>query len=120
MLIHVTCQLFNKVCEILSIICPIFIGVFGSFGLSTKEPYTIIICLSCIGIGVGICAHLPWYRVRHKNFIFGTNMHICPPYMHIKYLVILTCSFKWQPFWYFSLICYPAQKDSHRDFISHT
>ena len=32
----------------------------------------------------------PWHRVRHRNFIFGTHMHICPPYMHIKYLVILT------------------------------
>ena len=27
--------------------------------------------------------------------------------------------FKWQPFLYFSLICYPAHISSHRDFISH-
>ena len=27
--------------------------------------------------------------VRHRNFIFGIHMHTCPPYMHIKYLVIL-------------------------------
>ena len=39
--------------------------------------------------------------------------------MHIKYLVILTCSFKWHPFWYFSLICHPAHIDRHRDFILH-
>ena len=32
----------------------------GSFGLSTKEPYTVMICLSCIiGDNVCICAHLP-------------------------------------------------------------
>ena len=35
----------------------------------------------------------PWHRVRHRNFTFGTHVHICPPYMHIKYLVILMCSF---------------------------
>ena len=35
----------------------------------------------------------PWYRVIHRNFIFGIPMHMCPPYMHIKYLVILMCSF---------------------------
>ena len=35
----------------------------------------------------------PWHMIRHRNFIFGTHMHICPPHMHIKYLVILTCSF---------------------------
>ena len=28
-----------------------------------------------------------------RNFIFGTHLHICPPCMHIKYLVILTCDF---------------------------
>ena len=39
-----------------------------------------------------------WHRVIHRYFIFGTHMHICPPYMHIKYLVILTQVFKWQPF----------------------
>ena len=33
--------------------------VFGSFGLPTKEPYTIMLCPSCIiGVGVGVCAHL--------------------------------------------------------------
>ena len=35
----------------------------------------------------------PWHRVRHRNFIFGIHVHIYPPCMHIKYLVILTCSF---------------------------
>ena len=34
--------------------------IFGSFGLSTKEPYTIMRCPSCIvSVGiVGVCAHL--------------------------------------------------------------
>ena len=62
----------------------------------------------------------PCHRVRHRNFIFGTHMHICPPHMHIKYLVILTfVLFKWHQFWYFSLICYPAHFGSHRHFTSH-
>ena len=36
----------------------------------------------------------PWHRVRHRNFLFGIHMHICPQYMHIKYLVVLTCIFQ--------------------------
>ena len=36
--------------------------IFGSFGLSTKEPETIMNCLSslvfCV-VGVSVCAHLP-------------------------------------------------------------
>ena len=41
--------------------------------------------------------------------------HICTPNIIWFWLVV----FKWQPFWYFSLICYPAHIGSHRDFISH-
>ena len=45
----------------------ILILIFDSFGLSTKEPNTIMNCLSCvivigigvIGVGIVICAHLP-------------------------------------------------------------
>ena len=59
----------------------------------------------------------PWHRVIHRNFIFGIPMHICHPHMHIKYLVIPTCSFL--VFWNFSLIYYSALRDSHRDFILH-
>ena len=62
--------------------------VFGSFGLSTKEPYIIMLCLLCIGVGI-ICAHLLWHMVRHRNI----HMYICPPYVHIKYLMIVICSF---------------------------
>ena len=35
----------------------------------------------------------PWHMVTHRSFIFGTPMHIYSPYMHIKYLAILTGSF---------------------------
>ena len=33
------------------------------------------------------------HRIKHTNFIFRTHLYLCPPHMHIKYLVILTCSF---------------------------
>ena len=36
----------------------------------------------------------PWHMVRHRNFVFGLHVHICPLYMHNKYLMILTS----QPF----------------------
>ena len=62
----------------------------------------------------------PWHRVRHRNFIFIIHMYLCLPYIHINYLVIVTCIFKWKPFWYFSLIYYTDYKDSHTDFISHS
>ena len=71
-----------------------YFTVFGSFGLSTKEPYTTMDCPSCVLVGIGIrvgigvcvciiiiCAHPHWHRVRHRNFTFGKPMHICPPYM---------------------------------------
>ena len=93
-------------------------GIFGSFGLSTKEPYTIMLCRWCHWHASSVHTS-PSHKVRHRNFIFGTHIHICPPYMHIKYLVILACIFNWQPFWYFSLICCPVHTDSHRDFILH-
>ena len=35
----------------------------------------------------------------NRNFIFGTHTHLCPSHMHIKYLVILTCSFKMAAIW---------------------
>ena len=35
----------------------------------------------------------PSHGVRRANFIFGTHMHLCSSYVHIKYLVILACSF---------------------------
>ena len=49
-------------------------------------------CIS-IGFGMGICVDLPYiYKIRHNGFIFGTTIHQRASHMHIKYLVILTCS----------------------------
>ena len=72
-------------------VCHVFI--FGSFGLSTKEPYTIMLCPSSSLASSSSVHTSPWDMVTHRNFILGTHVHICPPYMHIKYLMILTCSF---------------------------
>ena len=63
----------------------------GSFGLSTKELYTIVLCPSSWALALLSVHTSPSHRIRHRNFIFGTHMHLCPPHMHIKYLVILTC-----------------------------
>ena len=51
------------------------IRVFGSLGLSTKEPY--VICF----VRQRLCSP-PDHRVRHRNFIFGTNMHMPLVYAH--------------------------------------
>ena len=48
---------------------------------------------SALAVALSSVHTSPWYMGRHRNFILGTHMHICPPYMHIKYLMILTCSF---------------------------
>ena len=53
----------------------------------------------------------------HRNFIFDMNMQICLWYMVITFLVILTCSFKLQAFWYFSLIFSHIHIDQNRNFI---
>ena len=39
------------------------------------------------------CTALLATGFKIEKFIFGMNMHIYPQYMHIKYLVILACSF---------------------------
>ena len=56
--------------------------LFGSFGLSTKEPYTIMLCpllasalASLVLVSVLASVHAsPWHRIRHRNFIFGAHM----------------------------------------------
>ena len=68
---------------------------------STKRAYVIMICPSCVVV-IRCRHHLasastsvhspPSHRIQDRNFIFSMNMHMCPQYMHIKYLVILTCS----------------------------
>ena len=63
----------------------------------------------------------PWHMVRHRNFILGTHMHICPLYMHIKYLMILTCSFKMGAIlaFFFDLLSCP-HRQSQRLHITYT
>ena len=49
-------------------------------------------------------------------------VHICTYVSHMYISNILWfwhVIFKWQLFCYFSLICYPVNIDSHRDFMSH-
>ena len=60
--------------------------VFGSFSLSIEEPYTIMLCPLLLALVFVLSVHPLWHRVRHRNFIFCIHMHI-------KYFVILTCSF---------------------------
>ena len=129
-------------------------SIFDSFGLSTKESYTVMLCPSSLASAsllslVSASVHTsPCNRVRYRNFtfgiggsrgggcrmhahptgsnsfifayifakkcpcrgsmppqwvhaspweildlpLFGIHMHRCPPNMHIKYLVIMTCS----------------------------
>ena len=50
-------------------------------------------CWHCSALASTSMHTSPWHLVRCRNFIFCIHMHICPPHMHIKYLVILTCSF---------------------------
>ena len=63
----------------------------------------------------------PWHVVRHRNFILGTHMHICPPYMYIKYLMILTCGFKMAAIlvFFFDLLSCP-HRQSQRLHITYT
>ena len=69
---------------------------FWLFGSSTREPYTIILCASTSWVSLVsslVSVHtFPCHRIRHRNFIFDILMYMCPPYMHIRYLVILICN----------------------------
>ena len=84
------------------------VGLLEGFWLiwySTKRAYVIMICPSCIVVvrhqrrhrpalvSLASVHSPPSHRIQDRNFIFNMNMHMCPQYMHIKYLVILTCSF---------------------------
>ena len=60
-----------------------------------------------------VCVHSsPWHRVRHRSFMFGTHMHLCPSHTHIKYLAILTCSFQMAAILvlFFDLLCCPYRQ----------
>ena len=67
--------------------------IFGPFGLSTKEHYTIMLCPSSLAFASSSVHTSLCHGVSRRNFIFSLHMNICLPYMHITYLVILTCSF---------------------------
>ena len=51
--------------------------IFGSFGLSTKELYTIINCPSCVIIGVGVCIPPPGteLNIETSYFMSSINAH---------------------------------------------
>ena len=63
---HLTFYNFNKYKNDLKMIHLLKLRIFGSFGLSTKEPYTVMnwpLCVIIIGVSIGgvsisICAHL--------------------------------------------------------------
>ena len=62
----------------------------------TKEPYAIMNCPLSLLLASSLASSVhtsPWHKVRHRNFIFDIHMHMYTPCMHIKYLMILTCSF---------------------------
>ena len=94
--------------------------LFGSFGLSTKEPCTVH-ALSVVVIGVDIvCAHLSWPQVQtQKLHIWYRYAPMSLMYVHQIFndsdLQFLNGSY----FWHFSSICYPAHTDSQRDFMLH-
>ena len=71
----------------------LMIVILGSIGLSTKVPCTIMLCPSSLASPLVSVHTSPCHRVRHRDFIFSIHMYTCPPYMHIKYFVILICSF---------------------------
>ena len=65
-----------------------------------QRAYTIMLCQSLlVSLSVLVSVLLsvyspPSHIVRHRNFIFGVNMYICPQYVYIKYLMILTYCFQ--------------------------
>ena len=61
-------------------------GLFCSFGLSTKEPYTIMLCPSyvvmCRCPVFSPAYSPPSHMARHRNFIFGKYAHMLLVYAH--------------------------------------
>ena len=53
--------------------------VFGSYGLSTKEPYKIMLCPSSLvalaSLSLLSVHTFPCHRAIHRDFIFCTHMH---------------------------------------------
>ena len=100
----------------LSLFVPFYGAMDFYFGINTNNAGSVFFDLSSRDVVLGFLAHLvyqpkslmqscfvrrassasfsvhtsPSHRFKHRNFIFGIHVHICPPNMHIKYLVILT------------------------------
>ena len=83
--------------------------------------YTIMNCPSCVGLVVGIiCGQSSWSRVLIiETSYFADNVHMCPQFMHMNYLVNFTYFFKWLPLSYL-IIGFPPYVHNHRTFIFHT
>ena len=59
------------------------IVIFGSFVLSAKEPYTIMLCPSLLSLSASVLASLlsmysaPYHMVKPRNFTPDVNMYPC-------------------------------------------
>ena len=71
----------------------VFFGAFWLIWFINQRAYTTMLC-PLLSVSLSCVYSPPSHIVRHRNLIFGVNMYTCPEYMHIKYLVILTCSFQ--------------------------
>ena len=58
------------------------------------------------------------YEAVTSLFRMRLFAHMSPKYVY-QIFSDSDIVFIWHPFWYFSLICYPAHLDSHRDFMLH-
>ena len=65
--------------------------------------------------------HTPSDIVRYRAFIFSMNIYMCPWYMHMKYLVILTYSFEIVAILVLlsDLLSYVTGSLSNRNYVSH-
>ena len=75
------------------VICTV---LFGSFGLSTKEPYTIMLYPSSLTLALlaSLASSSSVHRVRHRNFIFGIHMHMLHKSPSFFYC-LLSCLHMW-------------------------
>ena len=74
----------SMVCgTVLHIIWECRMNLFAQYGLLTKEPLgTIMLCpllLVLLSVSLSLSVYSPpSHMVRHRNFIFGVNMYMCP------------------------------------------
>ena len=97
-----------------------FLACFINQRALYNQALSVVMRRCCQWASAVLCVYSPpSHMVSHRNFVFGVNMYTCLQQTQVKFLVILCYGFKWQPFLYFQLICYPAHTDSHRDLILH-